>query len=190
MKIKCDHCDKIFKKLPSAIKRTKHNFCSQSCAGIFNNTGKIRGPYKHNGEGRHELYEKARELRKLNYGYKTIATLLKSKVSWQTIRNWTSNIHSDKEKSIQISAERRQAKSISELRGKDAIRKFLIKKRGYKCEECKRKEWQNNPIPIEVHHIDGNKKNNTEENLQLLCLNCHALTPTFRNKKRPQKHLN
>lgn len=32
-------------------------------------------------------------------------------------------------------------------------------------------------MPLEVHHIDGNCTNNKEENLQLLCPNCHSLTP-------------
>lgn len=36
-------------------------------------------------------------------------------------------------------------------------------------------------IPLEVNHIDGNAKNNIEENLELLCPNCHSLTHNFRN---------
>lgn len=35
-------------------------------------------------------------------------------------------------------------------------------------------------VPLEVHHIDGNYLNNNEENLQLLCPNCHALTSTYK----------
>lgn len=31
------------------------------------------------------------------------------------------------------------------------------------------------PIQIEVDHIDGNRKNSALENLQLLCANCHRL---------------
>ena len=38
-----------------------------------------------------------------------------------------------------------------------------------------------NVVPIEVDHKDGNVDNNSEENLRLLCPNCHALTPNFRN---------
>ena len=36
-------------------------------------------------------------------------------------------------------------------------------------------------IPLEIDHIDGNSENNKEENLRLLCPNCHSLTPFFRN---------
>jgi predicted HNH restriction endonuclease len=30
--------------------------------------------------------------------------------------------------------------------------------------------------PLEIHHKDGSKKNNSEDNLDLLCPNCHSLT--------------
>jgi predicted hotdog family 3-hydroxylacyl-ACP dehydratase len=32
----------------------------------------------------------------------------------------------------------------------------------------------NQPIPLELHHIDGNHHNNSLSNLQILCPNCHA----------------
>jgi 5-methylcytosine-specific restriction endonuclease McrA len=39
------------------------------------------------------------------------------------------------------------------------------------------------PIPLELHHIDGNHNNNDLSNIQLLCPNCHAQTDNFSNKK-------
>ena len=50
------------------------------------------------------------------------------------------------------------------------------------CERCKLKEWQGVRIPLELHHKDGNKKNNNLSNLEILCPNCHALTDTYRGK--------
>jgi predicted HNH restriction endonuclease len=44
-----------------------------------------------------------------------------------------------------------------------------------------------NPIPLELHHIDGDKTNNTLENFQLLCPNCHALTDSYRGKNVKKK---
>lgn len=35
-------------------------------------------------------------------------------------------------------------------------------------------------IPLEIEHIDGNYMNNKEENLILLCPNCHSLTSTYK----------
>ena len=37
-------------------------------------------------------------------------------------------------------------------------------------------------MPLEIHHIDGNHKNNHLENLQILCPNCHALTNNYRGR--------
>ena len=52
----------------------------------------------------------------------------------------------------------------------------------YKCECCGLSEWNGKPIPLELHHIDGNRTNHKLDNLQLLCLNCHAQTDSFRAK--------
>ena len=54
--------------------------------------------------------------------------------------------------------------------------------RGHKCEKCGLTEWCNQPIPLEIHHIDGDHLNNVLENLELNCPNCHALTENWRGK--------
>lgn len=56
----------------------------------------------------------------------------------------------------------------------------LISERGHICEECKLTTWLEHPITLELEHIDADKKNNTRENLKLLCPNCHSQTPTWR----------
>lgn len=75
-----------------------------------------------------------------------------------------------------------------ELIGMDAaeglsswLRRYLIEKYGNKCSIC---GWcQINPttgkVPVQVDHVDGDYTNNKEENLKLLCPNCHSLTPTY-----------
>lgn len=62
------------------------------------------------------------------------------------------------------------------------IRRYLIEKYGEKCARC---GWcERHPatgrVPVEVEHIDGNYWNTVEENLVLLCPNCHSLTSTYR----------
>ena len=61
------------------------------------------------------------------------------------------------------------------------IKKFLRRKYGNKCCVC---GWsQTNPktglVPLVADHIDGNWRNNTEENLWLICPNCDSLSPTY-----------
>lgn len=49
------------------------------------------------------------------------------------------------------------------------------------CEKCgwNEKHPISGAIPVQIDHIDGDPRNNTFSNLQLLCPNCHSLTPTF-----------
>jgi len=44
------------------------------------------------------------------------------------------------------------------------------------CERCHRNEWLDEPMPLELHHVNGNPFDNRLVNLQILCPNCHALT--------------
>lgn len=57
----------------------------------------------------------------------------------------------------------------------------------HQCEICKRTMWNNENIPLELHHIDGNRFNNSVENFQLLCPNCHALTDSYRGRNSRKK---
>lgn len=66
------------------------------------------------------------------------------------------------------------------------IKDYLYKKYNNKCARC---GWNEiNPytgnIPLEIEHIDGNYLNNKEENLILLCPNCHSLTSTYKGANR------
>ena len=66
------------------------------------------------------------------------------------------------------------------------LRRFLFEKYNSKCSIC---GWgETNPhtgtIPLEVEHIDGNYQNNSEDNLTLLCPNCHSLTSTYKGANK------
>lgn len=51
-----------------------------------------------------------------------------------------------------------------------------------RCNRCGLSEWMGHLIPIELHHKDGNRWNNEFPNLEILCPNCHALTPNHSGK--------
>ena len=77
------------------------------------------------------------------------------------------------------------------LSNKQTIKSYNLKKRLLKeqvlehvCHMCKHKEWLNQPIALELHHIDGNSNNNNLTNLQLLCPNCHSQTKNYRRNKK------
>lgn len=66
------------------------------------------------------------------------------------------------------------------------IRRYLLEKSKYSCSKC----GFNTPHPsdgktiLEIDHIDGDGSNHRPENLQVLCPNCHALTPTYRARNK------
>ena len=62
------------------------------------------------------------------------------------------------------------------------IKTYLLRKYNFKCAKC---NWNKvnkytGKIPLEIEHIDGNYMNNKEENLIVLCPNCHSLTSTYK----------
>lgn len=62
-----------------------------------------------------------------------------------------------------------------------SIKTYLLEKNNYKCEMCGFEGYNRktgNSI-LQFHHIDGNSNNNTKENIQVLCPNCHAMTENF-----------
>ena len=69
-----------------------------------------------------------------------------------------------------------------------AAKRELLKE-GHGCHGCGNIEWMGQPIPLELHHINGNNLDQSRKNIQLLCPNCHALTDNFRarNKKMVRK---
>lgn len=66
------------------------------------------------------------------------------------------------------------------------IRKYMLIKYNNTCQEC---GWNKcHPIDkkplVEIDHIDGDASNCKEENLRVLCPNCHSMTPTFRARNK------
>lgn len=61
------------------------------------------------------------------------------------------------------------------------IKRYLREKFGNKCVLC---GWsqinaKTGKVPLVADHIDGNWRNNTEDNLRLICPNCDSLSPTY-----------
>jgi len=68
--------------------------------------------------------------------------------------------------------------------GKTSIRRKILEEiKGIECSVCKIADTYNGvPILLEVNHIDGVATNNTLDNLEFLCPNCHSQTKTYKNK--------
>ena len=101
--------------------------------------------------------------------------------------------------SVQCQADERRTQSIELWKGKKVIgysgksmnlkpfvRDYMLEKAENKCSKC---GWSTpHPIskkpPLEINHIDGDASNSWEENLEVLCPNCHSLTPNFKNRNK------
>lgn len=62
------------------------------------------------------------------------------------------------------------------------IHRYMREKYNNQCSRCGWCEVNpyTNKVPLEIEHIDGNYLNNSEDNLDLICPNCHSLTSTYR----------
>lgn len=76
----------------------------------------------------------------------------------------------------------KRLKDWSEYTKIESLKPHLIEERGHKCERCLLEDWQGDKIPLEVDHSNGDRTDNSEQNLKLLCCNCHALTSTWRGR--------
>ncbi len=69
------------------------------------------------------------------------------------------------------------------------LRRKLIEEgiKDYKCDCCGISKWNGREITLQLHHIDGDNENNSLDNLQLLCPNCHSQTVNYRGNKTERK---
>lgn len=150
----CLYCGK-----PIVYEKRHNKFCNSSCAATYNN-----------------LHKKPKDYGKCLYCGKPLNRSGKKYCNnkcqaqykkQQFLEQWKNGLHNGHIPNGQISV---------------FIKNYLLEKHNYTCEKC---GWgQINPytnkVPLEIHHIDGNWENNSEDNLQVLCPNCHSLTDTYK----------
>jgi hypothetical protein len=143
-------------EVPSIARKKK--FCTQSCSATYHNTGRI----------------KVKRIKCLNCGTecqqvhkKFCSHICQQQFQFEDfIRRWKAGEESGISGVCNMSRQ---------------IRRYLFEKCGSKCHKCGWAEVHplSGKIPLQVNHINGNCLDNVEENLELICPNCHSLTPTF-----------
>ena len=160
----CKTCGDSFLKKQSQIKKTKNNFCSRSCAARFNGLNLARNVKGVNGSVKIKKVDKfclncGKKIKKYTYCNNTCSAEYKKKQIFIKIENCEFSF-----------------KNIEKW-----IKLYLIHKYGEKCMECgwNKKHTITGKVPIQMNHKDGNSENNSLDNLELLCPNCHSLTENY-----------
>jgi hypothetical protein len=161
-------CLKCHKSLPF-IKR-KAKFCSHSCSASYNNTGRLKNS-KTLETGITKVFPnfycafcgKSRKKNTLKY----CSLRCQANHRWMILKN-----------EIEIN----QGFIGNGDHRKVIVKKYLIESRGHRCEICGITEWMGKPTPLVRDHIDGNHQNNALSNLRVICPNCDAQTPTYKNR--------
>lgn len=175
-KIKHNFCLCCGKEISGRHKNTK-KFCNSSCSATYNNRLRER-KIKPNGN-----INKSVEVEKrycINCG----------NILTKRQQTFFCSLHCSTEYRYVEYIKRWKNGEENGLKGEygisQNIRRYLKEKYDNKCQLCgwgERNIFTGN-VPLEIHHIDGDYTNNTEENLQLLCPNCHSLTETFKNSNK------
>lgn len=154
----CKNCGKEF-----SSKDKRKQFCSQSCAATYNNSKRI--------------IHKENEKRKCICCGNEINDCARKYCSIECQQTYQHDEWVKKWKEGSISG------TIGKYEISSHIRRYLFDKYNCKCQKCGWGEVNktSNKVPLQIHHIDGDCLNNNEENLELLCPNCHSLTDTYGN---------
>lgn len=182
----CKYCGK-----PIPWDKRENNFCNSSCAASFNNKTRTKDVYLkistslklHNEVSIERINQEISLNSQPRYCINCGKELLKRQDKFccgKCLQEYQRNEYINKWKNGEESG------LSGEYGLSKRIRRYLIEKHDCKCELC---GWgQENPythtIPLEIHHKDGNYLNNSEENLQVLCPNCHSLTETFKSHNK------
>lgn len=153
----CLYCGKVFE----GKDKYRRKFCNKSCAASYNN------------------HQRKKEQKFCLYCGKEINT-------WQKYCSSQCKVQYEEEQQVKKWQNGEEQGCCSDGSLKNFVRNYLLKKNNYKCEECgfnKINTFTNRSI-LQIHHIDGNCFNNKEENLKVLCPNCHALTENYGSRNK------
>lgn len=154
-------CIKCARAFSTSLKREEIN---KKVSETFKQKGSTQTSHLHTPE----IVEKRKQTMLERYGVLWFTDEQRAnarKKARQTIKNKFKNIPFDE---LSIHTKRRR----------------LIEECNNICSCCKNSLWLGKPIKLELDHVDGNHKNNSKENLRMLCPNCHSMTDTWKGKNK------
>lgn len=147
---RCLECNNI---LPKNKRRNK--FCNSSCSAKFNNKKRNKNNYNK------KCLNCGKNI-KYNFCNSSCYAEYNKKILFEKIEN-------------------NDISHLTEETARRNIKAYLIEKHGEKCMKCGWNERHpfTDKVPIQLNHIDGNSSNNKLTNVEIICPNCHSLTPTY-----------
>lgn len=100
----------------------------------------------------------------------------------ENLKAWREKLRATKQKKYENTA-------FEDL-GFDNKRRRVFEEQEHKCINCGISEWFGHKISLELEHKDGNRENNSRDNLEGRCPNCHSITPTWRGRNKPARNGN
>ena len=151
MLIKCDYCGKEVNKRPSYIKNNldkgRKNYCSNPCKKLGQFTGKLCTC----GYCGKEIYRTLSQIKKSKSGLLFCSSSCSCSYNNKKLRSGENNPNWKD--------------------GETLYPKIAYNIYQKECAVC----GYSNENALEVHHIDVDRTNNNEDNLIILCANCHSL---------------
>ena len=148
--VTCSYCEQVFLKSSYVLRARKSSktFCSNVCKGkASQNRVKVKC----------EMCNCFFERRKSRIQRKKVSGLhFCSRVCKDIAQRLSSNI---------------ELRPKSYTNGYSVYRKIAFESKRKQCERC----GNDNEIVLCVHHKDRNRENNSIDNLEVLCYNCHAI---------------
>lgn len=200
------------------LKKGQYKFCSKSCAASFNNKkrgtltedvkNKISlGLQKYHNEEKKYIKNKLKKsiciknnnIIDIDYDNKNYEHFCKfcgkplnhKRTKFCDINCRNSYKENEYKKYIENWKNGNECGHTPSLKLDEKVRRYLFEKNNNKCQKCGWGEINphTNKVPLQIHHIDGDCTNNSEENLELLCPNCHSLTENFGSTNRNSKRI-
>jgi hypothetical protein len=156
MLVNCRNCGLKFSKVLSQIKKTSNDFCSSSCAAVYNNKNNT----KRNARLVLHCKNCRQEFPKTHEGHKFCSQECSTEYKWYL-------------KELRIEANK-------QISVKTLKRYHLIYWPW--CLVCELEDWQGKPLTLDLDHIDGDGTNNCLKNTRLICPNCHSQTENYKFK--------
>ncbi len=159
-KRRCKHCSSKFLASQKEVKRGNAKFCSRRCFGAFRRVNNIpKEPNVICAYCNKPFYKNESKRKNSKHGV-----------------YFCCREHKDKGQGLESGIPEIQPPHYGENSG---VRSYRTKALKHYPNECNRCSYSTVPAILVVHHKDLSRSNNSLDNLEILCPNCHALEHKF-----------